>query len=467
MPTLTEHVDPAFMAAYAEVCRRHHDGTMTDADWQRWDGERLAAVLRHVADRSAFYGRHLSTVDLGRVTPRTLDRLPFTTKADLRREQHAVLSGDLGDACVYYETTGTTGPPTPCPRDAKEVVTSNLHVERAWRSMFGRYFGHRMPRVALMGPSELYAFGDTFGAVATDLGGFHAKIWPDSPRVGFAKALRLLRDLRCEVVVCAPALCLTLAKAALHHGYDLRRDFHVKLFLVLGEICTPEFAANVESIWDAPVHHTLYGSQEAHAIAAGCSANRLHIARPNYLVEVVDPDTGAARGAGDGELCLTMLVDGAKPLVRYRTGDLVSVRHGTCDCGLCGPLVEVTGRVGDELHLGGSRFRPADIETAVLGEVNGCLGYQVQVDRGADGDDRLTVRLDLLPGAGSHEQIRARVSDRLGVPTEVRVDDRLDPITNMGALVSWKAARIQDNRQEPAREVRIARAVAATYDYTT
>ena len=446
---------------------RYRAGVMTGADWDRWRAERLAAVLRHVTTRSDFYARHLAGVDLASVTPATLELLPFTTKADLQREGYAVLAGPVCDAQVFYETTGTTGPATPCPRAAIDVLTSNAHVEWSWRELFAHHFGDRMPFVALLGPSELYAFGDTFGDVAQRIGAPHVKLWPESPRVGFAKALRLLSELSVEVVVCAPALCLNLARAARHHGYDLRRDFSVKLFAVLGEICTPELAADVTSVWGAEVCPTLYGSQEALAIATGCHRGRLHLSQPNYLVEVLDPDTGTVLGPhGDGELCLTMLVEGVKPLVRYRTGDLVSVRPAACSCDLAGDVVDVHGRVGDRVRIGSRTLHPAELESLVLRDVRGCLGYQVVIGEG------LTVRLDLLPEiSGDSAQVcravAARLSAACGVAVSVEPDPQLDPITNTGAFVSWKTARIADRRARADGVLLAARRAASAHVVTS
>jgi phenylacetate-CoA ligase len=444
---------------YAELCRRYYAGEMSEVDWRNWYAERLPVVLRHVKKKSDFYRGHLADVD----DTAPLTSLPFTTKADLRREMHAVLSGDVSEAAIYYETTGTTGAPTPCPRSAKDVEWSNEHVERSWRHVFARHFGDRMPVIGLMGPTELYAFGDTFGEVAQRMGACHAKIWPESSRVGFRKALRLVKELGVEVIACAPTLCLNLAKAALHHGYDLEEDFGIKLFLVLGEICTPEFAANVKSIWGADVLPGLYGSQEALAIATGCVENRLHLSDPNYLAEVIDPDT-LEPGGDVGELCLTMLIDGIKPLIRYRTGDLVRL-GGSCGCGMPGTLVEVIGRVDDRIALGDGMFQPAEIESAILRGVERCLGYQVVIDPG----DRVTVRLELLDGdeAAVRRGIVERLGQEFGVGADIAVDAELDPITNTGAFVSWKAARIKDNRTAPDAAVDAAREAAARHTYTT
>ncbi|MFC0540609.1 phenylacetate--CoA ligase family protein [Kutzneria chonburiensis] len=465
--------DAEFWQDYASVLAPYQAGTVTDAELTAWHERRLAAVLDHVTARSPFYRRHFEGIDVSTITPETLSRLPFTTKADLRREMFDVLSGTPADAAIYYETTGTTGVSTPCPRSARDIKASNAAVEESWRRLFREHFGDRKPVVGLMGPSELYAFGDVFSDVTANLGACHVKIWPESPRVGFRKALRLIKELNVEVIVCAPALCLSLAKAALHFGLSLD-ELNIKMFLVLGEICTPEFRANVGSLWkQATVYPTLYGSQEALCIATGAKTGQLHLSQLNYIAELVDPDTGELRGAtGEGELVLTMLVDGIKPLIRYRTADLVRIDPAPDGSALPGPVVEVIGRAADRIALGERLLQPAELESTVLEGVRGCLGYQVVIDRAPTGADIVTVRLDLLPEiSGDPVAVRAgiaeRLRDRAGVHADVAVEAELDPITNTGAFVSWKAARILDLRTEPDAAVLAARKVRLQYSITT
>ncbi|MCT2586802.1 phenylacetate--CoA ligase family protein [Actinophytocola gossypii] len=458
-----------FWADYQKTLHRFHTGGLSELDWERWRADRLTTVLRHVTDRSPFYRRHLAGIDIDRVTPDTLHTLPFTTKADLRREMYDVLSGSPAEASIFYETTGTTGASTPCPRGVRDILTSNSAVEESWRRLFRERFGDRMPVVGLMGPSELYAFGDVFSSVTASLGACHVKIWPESPRVGFAKALRLIEELGVEVVVCAPALCLSLAKAALHHGYD-PAGLPIKMFLVLGEICTPQFRSNVSSLWpSATVYPTLYGSQEALCIATGAVTGELHLSELNYVVELIDPDTGAHLGdTGEGELVLTMLTDGIKPLIRYRTADLVRIGPAEPDGPLPGRRVEVVGRAADRIHLGAATLQPAELEAAVLDGVRGCLGYQVVIGHDADGADTVSVRMDLLADlAGDPAEVGAGVSARLrertGLGAAIVVDTNLDPVTNTGAFVSWKAARVRDDRREPDQAALVARQVAHRY----
>lgn len=462
-----------FLDDFLDVTERYYDGAMDPTDWRRWYDDRLRTVVRHVLERSPFYGRHLAGTDPESVTLDTLAKLPFTTKDDLRREMHDVLSGDVSDALFFYETTGTTGRATPCPRDGKEIIASNTHLTASWRTVFRHHFGDAAPAIGLMGPTEVHSFGDTLGDVARNVGSCNAKIWPYSPVIGFAKALDLMRELRLKVIVCTPGVCLNLAKAALHHGYDLHRDFAVELFFVTGEMCTPALAANIESLWGAHTYNALYGSQEAFVIGTTCKNKNMHLSQPNYVAELVDPDSDAVLGStGVGELCVTTLVDGVKPLIRYRTGDLVRLVPSDCACELPGDRLDVIGRALDRIALGGGQHAAADLETAVLEGITGCLGFQIVIDRDDSGDDVVTVRIDLMttPGtvrADPSAAVAGRFADRFGVAATVDVVAELDPIVSTGAFVSWKAARILDRRRQRDHEERVAADLARGRGYLT
>lgn len=460
-----------FAARYLALHQAFYDRTLTDAALRDWRERQLRTVLDQVSGGSPFYARHLKDVDLSTVTPDDLTALPFTTKAQLRTEMLDVLSRPLAEALFFYETTGTTGRATPCPRDGREIVASNAHITESWASIFRHHFGEHAPRIGLMGPTEVHSFGDTLGDIARNVGSLNAKIWPYSPVIGFEKALQLMRELELEVICCTPGVALTLAKAAEHFGYDLRRDFSVELLLVTGEMCTPALARNLETVWGADVYNILYGSQEAFVIATACRNKRMHLSQTNYLVEVVDPETEESHGPrGSGELTVTMLVDGVKPLVRYRTGDAVVVEESDCDCEMPGDLVRLVGRTLDRLQLGERRFTAGEIETAVLTGVVGSAGYQVVIERDEAGQDRLTVRLELLDGLVAEpdqllDAVRVHASEALAVPVTVERSQGLDPIVSTGAFVSWKAARIVDRRQAVDHETRVAQKMAVNRGY--
>ncbi|KPW08469.1 hypothetical protein ALO90_200160 [Pseudomonas amygdali pv. aesculi] len=115
----------SFKKHYDPVHRDYWTDVLTDSELAQWQQQQLRKVVDHVKRTSPFYGKHLAQFEAHTLTLDDLPRLPFTTKDDLREAGFDILSGPLEEAIFYYETTGTTGPATPCPRDAKESYASN------------------------------------------------------------------------------------------------------------------------------------------------------------------------------------------------------------------------------------------------------------------------------------------------------------------------------------------------------
>lgn len=89
------------------------DGRTTPEELEARGQLRAREVLRYVQERSAFYAGHLRSQLGGPSTLPALDGIPFTTKEDLRAVGRSVCSLPFDQIAVYYETTGTTGLPTP------------------------------------------------------------------------------------------------------------------------------------------------------------------------------------------------------------------------------------------------------------------------------------------------------------------------------------------------------------------
>ncbi|EGO81844.1 Coenzyme F390 synthetase [Xylella fastidiosa EB92.1] len=109
-------------------------------------------------------------------------------------------------------------------------------------------------------------------------------------------------------------------------GLDPKKDFHVKVFMLSGELCTPELAENLENLWNAKIYNSLYGSQEAFVIASSTPSGLLRPHLPNYIFELVEPNTDKYLGeTGEGELVVTCLVDGLKPLMVLNHSSVIAL----------------------------------------------------------------------------------------------------------------------------------------------
>lgn len=438
--------------------QRMYDGDLAEQELRATQLERIADTVRYVREHSPFYRERLSGIDfdssrgLG-----ALADLPYTTKDDLRARLFDLPSKPLDEAWVFYETTGTTGRATPCPRDEYDSIVNNTALTLSYRGIFDAHGDRHV--VAVMGPTELHSTGDTFGDVLRNLGHTVVKMWPHSPVVGFTRALKLLEDLRVTALVCTPGMAISLAKAARTAGIDLRERLGIRLVLALGELAAPAMLERLGEQWDATVYNCMYASQEA-SIMATCHADRNLYTVPltNYY-EVLDPWTEQPApeigGVREGELVITSLYQGAKPLVRYRTGDMV--RLGTKPGSIL-ETVQPIGRGRDTLILGGRQVTAFDLEQALFIHVRGAIDYRLAIDE-VDGQDRVVLQLDPVDDAAALGMDTQRIRDGVAADFGVRCDIELGPvdaITSTGAMVSWKAARIHDLRSTDGEIERLA-----------
>lgn len=394
-------------------------------------------IIDYVKKNSDFYKTHFQKKYHNDSFYSFLKNIPFTTKKDLQRVGLDICSMDFDKIATYYETTGTTGNPTPCPRSPLDVETSGKFVEHAMKSAYLNSFGNMDALTAIMGPSELYAFGDTYGEVCRNLGIPFVRLWPESPRVGVEKAAQLIKELKVKSLICSPAIALTLARY--YKSLNIEpSNLPIKQIFVLGELCTHEMLKNISNIWDANCTHGLYGSQEIHALATGSVDGQLNISETNYVVEIIPLENWSE---GIGELCVTMLVPGAKPLIRFRTGDLAQINENSKS-----RTLKILGRVKDILIINNEEVSPYFIESSILSEFKKLFGYQCTI--WLDDNSNETMSIDVVSNVTNNEikDIEKNLNEKFNIDVYVDKQNKLDPRTETGAYVSWKSARIIDRR---------------------
>lgn len=164
-------------------------------------------------------------------------------------------------------------------------------------------------------------------------------------------------------------------------------------------------------------------------------------------MEVLDPATLVPVAEGErGELVLTTLRKAARPMIRFRTGDIVSFTSAPCHCGRTSVRMHgVHGRRDDMLIIKGVNIFPSDVEALVRGDDRHTGEYRLVVDR-FEHLDRLTVELERTHSSSeSDDDLAERFGRRLkaltGVSASVAV---LAP----GSLprATHKAKRVEDRR---------------------
>src|SRR5205085_7979641 len=103
-----------------------------------------------------------------------LQRLPYTTKDDLREAGLRILAVPLEHTIHYYESSGTTGRPTPTPKTKKDIASNTRGLLLNWRGILQP----REDKALLMLPSDIAPVADAmvYGLEALDV--FSVRAFP-------------------------------------------------------------------------------------------------------------------------------------------------------------------------------------------------------------------------------------------------------------------------------------------------
>ncbi|MES2742122.1 MAG: phenylacetate--CoA ligase family protein [Pseudomonadota bacterium] len=432
---------------YLARLREYLAGKIEHEELGRMQYQQLCETVKYARNGSAFYRERLSHISetpaIGEIQS-LLNKIPFTTKSDLAAAGNDMSSDILGNAWIYYETTGTTGPSTPCPRNEIDSLVNNSFLTLQYERILNTGGKHV---IGVMGPTELHSTGDTFEDVCRSLGHTVVKMWPRSPLVGMQRVLRLVRELHITALVCTPAVASELLKYCRANACE-PTEMGIEVILVLGELITPARLRNLARNWGAKMYNCMYASQETSILAACDHTNKLTTIPLNNFYELISPFTDQALQVGTdviaGELVITHLYQGNKPLLRYRTGDMVRCKR----IDLNRWEIEPIGRVKDVLTLNGRTVYAFDIENAVFEELEYCYEYFVEINNQA-GTDTVDITLescDELTDPVLLQRLAAKLVSLLGGPAHIHVGD-VGELIGTAAMVSWKAARINDRRE--------------------
>lgn len=387
----------------------------------------LAAVRRLLATAlagNAFYRRKFANLDPHSIATREdFATLPFTTKAELTADQSehppygTNLSFPLDRYARFHQTSGTTsGRPLHW-----------LDTPEAWDWLTGCWVTN-FELIGLTHRDKLF-FPFSFGPFLGFWTAFEA-----ASRAGFlampggglssTARLRFLLDHRCTVLFATPTYALHLAEVAGKEGHDLAKS-GVRAIVVAGEPGgnLPGTRERLEAVWGARVFDH-YGLTEIGPVAVEAKerTGEMYLLECDYLAEVVDSPTGCPVPDGEpGELVLTNLGRVGSPLIRYRTGDIVTVATTPDPAGrawrrLAGGIL---GRADDMIHVRGNNVYPGAIESIVR-RFDAVAEYRIHVDRTNPlADLRIEVEPTSGDGLALAEAVGRAVRDALSFRVEV------------------------------------------------
>jgi phenylacetate-CoA ligase len=343
--------------------------TMSRDQLKSYQFKLLKENLELVYAKSPYYKRQFQKAG---VAPLNLERLedikkfPTIDKKVLRRQQEAY--PDFGDlTCAPEEefvflsaSSGSTGVPTASPFTAKDFEAfQDCEARLFWSSGMrpnDRYCHALNFTLFVGGPDVIGAM--KLGALT---------IWAGT--IPSERLLSIFQTWKPTVTWTTPSYAWFLGETAKEAGINVA-DLTINKIFVAGEPggSIPETRQSIEELWNAEVYDYYGLSDIFGACAAMCiEKDGLHWAEDHILVEVVDPETDEELPEGErGEMILTSLKKEARPLIRFRTGDIVSYTTEKCRCGRTHMRLDgIHGRLDDMMIIKGVNVFPSDIETIV------------------------------------------------------------------------------------------------------
>ena len=357
-------------------------GELTPQLLERYQLEKLRAVVSYVTQKSPFYRRLLAGTDVNDLVDlAAFARLPFTTPADVRDQGMRLLctSQDEIARVVTLQTSGTTGA-------AKRIFFTAADLE-----LTVDFFRHGMMTMVNSGatviiflPGELPDSVGNLLARALESIGVKAVIWGPVRDPAAARDEILRHESPCLVGI--PTQILTLARGA---GREVIPKGWVKSVLLSTDYVSTAIETELERLWGCRVF-THYGLTET-GLGGGveCEAgDGYHLREADLFTEIIDPETGQRLEDGRvGEVVFTTLNRQGMPLVRYRTGDLARILPDPCPCGT---VLKRLGRVSGRLEAAIGLNEGAHLTMAALDEalfpIGGVLSFAAKVAEDAGRD---------------------------------------------------------------------------------
>jgi phenylacetate-CoA ligase len=381
-----------------------------------------------------------------------LERIPFTTKDDLRSysllERLAVPEIEI---LRYFSSSGTTGRPVVEGFTRKDMEVASTCCAKSFSCATITKEDkvlEPMPAAGLRGVVVAQAGLEKIGAKIIHTGPGRTKELQIPILLG-----RFEENMRPTAIIGYANYMLRIAEVARDMGID-PKSFGVKKLLCGGEMWSEGRRRVLEETYDAHAYD-IFGLLEVSigpGVAAECEEqNGLHIWENYFLVEIVDPQTGESLGLGEqGELVITTFEKYAHPLIRYRTGDVAKILSSDkCSCGRTNiRMGRIIGRTDDRFKVRGMQLYPGEVEEVLL-RIRGVGSEYKVVLREINHMDDMLITVESQRGySGAPNVLAQKISDTFKGVFNVTPRVEVVPYGTMKREERRKVQRIVDLRRK-------------------
>jgi phenylacetate-CoA ligase len=215
---------------------------------------------------------------------------------------------------------------------------------------------------------------------------------------------------------------MTVITRAEEMGYNFSQQLAVKKTWFTGEMLPPSLRQIFEGTYHLATSQAYAVTEPGGAIAYECQEKSgLHL-MDDYIVEIVDPQTGKQLKPGEvGEIVVTPVHNRSWGLIRFGTGDMSSLITAPCPCGRTAyKMSGVIGRSGDAVKVRGM-FIVAKQAEQVISSFEPVAKFQIIVDRRANRDE-LSLKIELKSDVADTNRLSAEIDKKFQDICRVKPD---------------------------------------------
>jgi phenylacetate-CoA ligase len=407
------------------------------------------------ARETEFYREWLDGCPAQIETLAQLRAFPVTRKEDVLRDlaEHPPygrrLRVPVSEIRHLVETSGTSG-------TGQEVYPLDAEDEQAVWEMAARGFAwagvnagsvvlNTLPLTTSAAGQWYYHGLRLLGANVLEVGSFSTE-----------RKLSYLQRFEPDTIIGTPSYVFRLAVEARRAGLDPSAG-SVRRMVVAGESWSVAWMQQLESEWGARVFEQYGCTQRGMAWTCpaggvdGDARGTLHALSDHGVYEVLEPETGEPVSEGRGHLVITPFASSASPLVRFATGDCVTV-VSDCGCGRPGPCLQAgtVERYDFMVKIRGVNVWPEALDAALFA-IDGVREYEAVVEIDDRGREHLQVHIEL---GGEVNDATGRAGAAIKQVTGLSADIAIVPEAAISRAVEdrfKKRRRLHDRRSNQVR----------------
>lgn len=391
--------------------------------------EKLAFLLEYLNKNSTYYQGVFKSNNIDINTIKTLEDLsniPVTTKDELQKYNDDFLCVPKEEIIDYVTTSGTLGDPVTF------ALTDNDLERLAYNEAisFACAGVQKKDVVQLMTTIDRrFMAGLAYFLGVRKLGAGIIRVGAGIPELQWDSILKF----KPTYLIAVPSFLLKLIEYAQRNAIDLN-SCGVKGVVCIGEpLRNQDFSLNslsqkIKAAWDIELYST-YASTEMNTAFTECEHQQGGHHHPELIIVEILDDNDQPISEGVGELTITTLGVEGMPLLRFKTGDMVSAHYEPCECGRntmrLGPVI---GRKKQMIKYKGTTLYPPAMDN-ILNDFSAIEGYIIEIYHNAIGTDEILIKIasndtsnKLLQRIKDHFRAKLRVAPKIEFHSRKDID---------------------------------------------